>query len=66
MENEDIVVQMLIENPRSLKDLSVALGLGKIETLALLETMSLKIKAIKFTSFNGKGRPVVSTRYETK
>lgn len=64
MEHEDKILQLVGENPRSLKDLSLALGVGKIEMSGVLQNLSSKIKPVKLVSFNGKGRPVVSIQYE--
>jgi hypothetical protein len=64
MKNEDKILRLIGETPRTLKDLSVAIGLPKDQTETLLGALSSKIKPVKITSFNGRARPIVLTRYE--
>ena len=57
----DQIMQMVRENPRTVKDLSEALGISKQEVLGHLS--ALKAQQIRTVSHNGRGRPVVVMQY---
>jgi len=52
------IMQMVRENPRTVKELSDALGLSKDEVLAHLS--NLPVRQIRTVIYNGRSRPVVS------
>ena len=57
-------MQMVRENPRTVKDLSDALGLSKQEVLTHL--FGLPVEVVRTVSYNGRGRPVVVIQYKEK
>ena len=61
--NEQIM-QMLRENPRTVKDLADAFGLSKQDVLNHLS--SLPVEAVRTVSHGGRGRPVVIIQYIAK
>ena len=60
----DQIMQMVGENPRTVKDLADATGLSKQSVLAHLS--GLPVKAVRTVSHNGRGRPVVLTQYRLR
>ena len=58
------IMQMVLENPRTVKDLADALGLSKQEVLGHLS--GLPVEAVRTVSHNGRGRPVVVVQYVAK
>lgn len=55
------IMQMIEENPRTVKDLSEALNISKEEVLSHL--FVLPVKQVRTVSHGGKGRPVVLIQY---
>ena len=60
----DQIMQMVRENPRTIKDLADALGLSKQDVLVHLS--GLPVDAVRTISHNGRGRPVVVVQYVAK
>ena len=58
------IMQMVRENPRTVKDLADATGLSKQEVLAHLS--GLPVDAVRTVSHGGRGRPVVVIHYLAK
>jgi len=58
----DKLVQMLRENPRTLKELAESLGTTKQEALDAL--VRIGAEAVQTTSRNGTGRPFVVVHYK--
>ena len=58
------IMQMVRENPRTVKDLADATGLSKQEVLAHLSV--LPVEAVRTVSHGGRGRPVVVIHYIAK
>lgn len=58
------ILQMVRENPRTVKDMADALGLSK---QAILEHLSgLPVQEVRTISYGGRGRPVVLTQYQMR
>ena len=51
------IMQMVRENPRTVKELSDALGLSKDEVLAYLS--GLPVRHVRTVLHNGRSRPIV-------
>ena len=58
------IMQMVRENPRTVKDLADATGLSKQEVLVHLS--GLPVDAVRTVSHGGRGRPVVVIHYVAK
>lgn len=58
------IMQMVRENPRTVKDLADATGLSKQEVLVHLS--GLPVDAVRTVSHGGRGRPVVVIHYIAK
>jgi predicted ArsR family transcriptional regulator len=58
------IMQMVRENPRTVKDLAEALGLSKQDILGHLSGMP--VQQVRTVSHNGRGRPVVLIQYAAK
>jgi len=58
------IMQMVRENPRTVKDMADALGLSKQDVLEHLS--GLPVKQVRTVSHNGRGRPVVLIQYSAK
>lgn len=58
------IMQMVRENPRTVKDMADATGLSKQEVLAHLSC--LPVDAVRTVSHGGRGRPVVIIHYIAK
>ena len=58
------ILQMVRENPRTVKDMADALGLSKQDVLGHLS--GLPVQAVRTVSHNGRGRPVVVIEYVAK
>ena len=58
------IMQMVRENPRTVKDITDATGLSKQEVLVHLS--GLPVQAVRTVSHNGRGRPVVVIHYVAK
>lgn len=58
------IMQMIRENPRTVKDLADSLGLSKQEILSHLS--GLPVESVRTVSHNGRGRPVVVIQYVAK
>ena len=58
------IMQLVRENPRTVKELSEALGMSKQEILAQLSV--LPIQQVRTVSHGGRGRPVVVIHYKGK
>lgn len=58
------IMQMVRENPRTVKDLADATGLSKQEVLVHLS--GLPVEAVRTVSHGGRGRPVVVLHYVAK
>jgi len=58
------IMQMVRENPRTVKDLANALGLSKQDVITHLS--GLPVQQIRTVSHNGRGRPVVVVHYVAK
>jgi predicted ArsR family transcriptional regulator len=58
------IMQMVRENPRTVKDLADATGLSKQEVLTHLS--GLPVQAVRTVSHSGRGRPVVIIHYVAK
>jgi predicted ArsR family transcriptional regulator len=58
------IMQMVRENPRTVKDLADATGLSKQEVLENLS--GLPVDAVRTVSHGGRGRPVVVIHYVAK
>jgi predicted ArsR family transcriptional regulator len=61
---QEQIMQMVRENPRTVKDMADATGLSKQEVLAHLS--SLPVEAVRTVSHGGRGRPVVVIHYVAK
>jgi predicted ArsR family transcriptional regulator len=58
------IMQMVRENPRTVKDLADATGLSKQDVLVHLS--GLPVQAVRTVSHGGRGRPVVVIHYVAK
>jgi len=58
------IMQMVRENPRTVKELADALGLSKKDIIAHLP--GLPVESVRTVSHNGRGRPVVVVQYVAK
>lgn len=58
------IMQMVRENPRTVKDLAEALGLSKHDVLGHLS--GLPVEAVRMVSYYGRGRPVVVVQLVAK
>ncbi len=58
------IMQMVRENPRTVKDLAEAFGLSKQDVLSHLS--GLPVEAVRTISYGGRGRPVVVIHYVEK
>ncbi len=58
------IMQMVRENPRTVKDMADALGLSKQDVLGHLS--GLPVQQVRTVSHNGRGRPVVVVRWVAK
>ena len=58
------IMQMVRENPRTVKDLADATGLSKQDVLSHLS--GLPVDAVRTVSHGGRGRPVVVIHYVAK
>lgn len=58
------IMQMIRENPRTVKDLADATGLSKQDVLSHLS--GLPVDAVRTVSHGGRGRPVVVIHYVAK
>jgi predicted ArsR family transcriptional regulator len=58
------IMQMVRENPRTVKDMAEALGLSKQDVLGHLS--GLPVQQVRTVSHNGRGRPVVLMQYVAK
>lgn len=58
------IMQMVRENPRTVKDLADATGLSKQEVFSHLS--GLPVEAVRTVSHGGRGRPVVVIHYIAK
>lgn len=58
------IMQMVRENPRTVKDMADATGLSKQEVLVHLS--GLPVDAVRTVSHGGRGRPVVVIHYIAK
>ena len=61
---QEQIMQMVRENPRTVKDLANATGLSKQEVLVHLS--GLPVDAVRTISHGGRGRPVVVIHYVAK
>lgn len=61
---QDQIMQMIRENPRTIKDLADATGLSKQEVLVHLS--GLPVEIVRTVSHGGRGRPVVVIHYVAK
>lgn len=61
---DDQIMQMVRENPRTVKDMADALGLSKQAVLAHLS--SLPVQEVRTVSHGGRDRPVVVIHYIAK
>lgn len=60
----DQIMQLVQENPRTVKDLADALGVTKQEILTQLS--ALPVEAVRTVSHGGRSRPVVVIHYVAK
>lgn len=60
----DQIMQMVRENPRTVKDLADATGLSKQEVAEHLSV--LPVDQVRTVSHGGRGRPVVIMHYVAK
>ena len=58
------IMQMVRENPRTVKDLAETLRLSKQDVIVHLS--GLPVDAVRTVSHNGRGRPVVVVQYVAK
>jgi len=58
------IMQMVRENPRTVKDLAETLRLYKQDVIVHLS--GLPVDAVRTVSHNGRGRPVVVVQYVAK
>jgi len=58
------IMQMVRENPRTVKDMAEALGLSKQDILGHLS--DLPVQQVRTVTHNGRGRPVVVIQYVAK
>lgn len=61
---QEQIMQMVRENPRTVKDLADSLGLSKQEVLSYLS--GLPVQSVRTVSHGGRGRPVVVIEYVAK
>ena len=61
---QEQIIQMVRENPRTVKDLADATGLSKQEVFVHLS--GLPVDAVRTVSHGGRGRPVVVIHYVAK
>jgi predicted ArsR family transcriptional regulator len=61
---QEQIMQMVRENPRTVKDLADATGLSKQEVFVHLS--GLPVDAVRTVSHGGRGRPVVVIHYVAK
>ncbi len=61
---QEQIMQMVRENPRTVKDLADATGLSKQEVVKHLS--SLPVQQVRTVSHGGRGRPVVIMHYVAK
>lgn len=61
---QEQIMQMVRENPRTIKDLADATGLSKQEVVQHLSV--LPVKQVRTVSHGGRGRPVVIMHYVAK
>jgi len=61
---QEQIIQIVRENPRTVKDLADATGLSKQEVLVHLS--GLPVDAVRTVSHGGRGRPVVVIHYVAK
>ena len=61
---QEQIMQMVRENPRTVKDLADATGLSKQEVFVHLS--GLPVEAVRTISHGGRGRPVVVIHYVAK
>jgi predicted ArsR family transcriptional regulator len=61
---QEQIMQMVRENPRTVKDLADATGLSKQEVFVHLS--GLPVDAVRTISHGGRGRPVVVIHYVAK
>ena len=60
----DQIMQLVRENPRTVKDLADALGVTKQKIVT--ELSALPVHAVRTSSHSGRGSPVVVTHYAAK
>lgn len=60
----DKIMQMVRENPRTVKDLADATGLSKQDVLVHLS--GLPVQPVRTVFHNGRGRPSVIVQYVAK
>lgn len=58
------IMQMVRENPRTVKDLAETLGLSKQDVISHLS--GLPVQQVRTVSHNGRGRPVILMQYVAK
>jgi len=61
---QEQIMQMVRENPRTVKDLADATGLSKQEVVQHLSV--LPVEQVRTVSHGGRGRPVVIMHYVAK
>jgi predicted ArsR family transcriptional regulator len=61
---QEQIMQMVRENPRTIKDLADATGLSKQEVVQHLSV--LPVEQVRTVSHGGRGRPVVIMHYVAK
>lgn len=66
MTDQDKIVDLVRENPRTLKDIAQALGTSKLAALDVVDGLSSVLLQKKTMSFNGRGRPVAVVKYVLK
>ena len=60
----DQIMQLVRENPRTVKDLADALGVTKQKIVT--ELSALPVQTVRTFSHRGRGSPVVVTHYAAK
>ena len=60
----ELIMQLVRENPRTVKDLAHALGLSKQDVIDHLS--DLPVEAVRTVSHGGRGRPIVIIHYIAK
>jgi predicted ArsR family transcriptional regulator len=60
----DQIMQLVRENPRTVKDLADALGVTKQKIVT--ELSALPVQAVRTVSHRGRGSPVVVIHYSAK